>query len=55
MKSGQPNRLDSQFAAFEPPGSESEENPIAVDTDRPLGEIVKSIFGVLYLEAPRPR
>jgi gluconate kinase len=53
MKSGQPNRLDSQFAAFEPPGSE--ENPIAVDTDRPLGEIVKRIFGVLYLEAPRPR
>jgi gluconate kinase len=53
MKSGQPNRLDSQFAAFEPPGSE--ENPITVDTDRPLGVIVKSIFGVLYLEAPRPR
>jgi gluconate kinase len=53
MKSGQPNRLDSQFAAFEPPGSE--ENAIAVDTDRPLGEIVKRIFGVLYLEAPRPR
>jgi gluconate kinase len=53
MKSGQPNRLDSQFAAFEPPGSE--QNPIAVDTHHPLGEIVKSIFGVLYLEAPRPR
>ncbi|HWZ66492.1 MAG TPA: hypothetical protein VNW89_01550 [Stellaceae bacterium] len=53
MKSGQPNRLDSQFAAFEPSGSE--ENPITVDIDRPLGEIMKSIFGVLYLEAPRPR
>jgi hypothetical protein len=53
MKSGQPNRLDSQFAAFEPPGSE--ENPITVATDRPLGEIVQSIIRVLYLEAPRPR
>jgi gluconate kinase len=53
MKSGQPNWLDSQFAAFEPSGSE--ENPITVDIDRPLGEIMKSIFGVLYLEAPRPR
>jgi gluconate kinase len=53
MKSGQPNRLDSQFAAFEPPGSE--QNPITVDTDRPLGEIVKSNFGVLYPKAPRPR
>jgi gluconate kinase len=53
MKSGQPNRLDSQFAAFEPPGSE--ENPIAVDTDRPLAEIAKTISAVLYLEAPRQR
>jgi gluconate kinase len=53
MKSGQPNRLDSQFAAFEPPGSE--QNPIAVDTHQPLGEIVKSNFGVLYVAARRLR
>jgi hypothetical protein len=32
-----------------------DENPIAVDIDRPLGEIVPSIFGVLSLAVRKPR
>ena len=31
------------------------EDPIAVDIDRPVIEIKKSIFGVLYLAARKPR
>jgi hypothetical protein len=37
----------------QPPGPDA--NPIAVDIDRPQSEIIKSIFGVLYLAARKPR
>lgn len=37
--------LDSQFATLEPP--EPDENPITVGIDRPIGEIIDRILGVL--------
>jgi len=39
--------LDSQLATPEPPGPD--ENPTTVYIARPVSEIVKSTFGVLYL------
>jgi gluconokinase len=39
--------LDSRLATPEPPGPD--ENPTTVYIARPVSEIVKSTFGVLYL------
>lgn len=45
--------LDSQFATLEPPGSD--ENPITVGIDRPIGEIVERIIGILFPAARSPQ
>jgi carbohydrate kinase (thermoresistant glucokinase family) len=45
--------LDSQFATLEPPGLD--ENPITVGIDRPIGEIVERIIGVLFPAARSPQ
>jgi gluconokinase len=46
--------LDSQFATLEPPGLD--ENPIIVDIDRPVGEIVNGLISVLCSSPlPQPR
>jgi carbohydrate kinase (thermoresistant glucokinase family) len=44
-----PSLLDSQFATLEPP--RPDENPIAVEIDRPIAEILESIVGVLCRSA----
>src|SRR5262245_36428713 len=44
--------LDSQFATLEPPGPP--ENPITVDIDRPVDEIIKRIVGVLFSSTGPP-
>ena len=41
--------LDSQFATLEPPGPD--ENPITIDINRSIEEIVEGIIGVLFLSA----
>jgi carbohydrate kinase (thermoresistant glucokinase family) len=45
--------IDSQIATLEPPGLD--ENPITVDIDRPVDEIIESIVGALYLAARKPQ
>src|SRR5262245_33489582 len=46
------NLLDTQFATLEPPGPD--ENPITVDIDRPVDEIIKRIVGVLFSSTGPP-
>jgi gluconokinase/6-phosphogluconolactonase len=45
--------LDSQFATLEPPGLD--ENPITIDINRSIEEIVERIIGVLFPSAQSAR
>jgi carbohydrate kinase (thermoresistant glucokinase family) len=46
------NLLDSQFATLEPPGRD--ENPVTVDIDQSVDEIIERIVGVLFSSTGPP-